>query len=185
MKGLLFIDCSANWSIRRMRMTDQRRLSPREKRFCDLYARLGDESAAARSAGYPEQDAHISAARLLSREDIMEAVGRRLRIGKRQAGDLALTGLCKLAFGSIGDGVRLLREGDALPPEELRELDLFPVSELRRGKDGSYEARFYDRMKALELLLEYGGGGDEASAGGLYDALQKGAEALGREALDV
>lgn len=159
-------------------------LTTREERFCDLYAQTGEGVLSARAAGYPVGTAAVTAAQLLSREEILEAVGTRLRAVKLQAHGQALAGLLRLAFGNPADSVRLLQAGDNLSKKELGELDLFSVSEIRRNKDGAYDVRFYDRMRALELLLTYGEHGSDG-AGGLLDALSKGAEALGRGDLGI
>lgn len=162
-----------------MRMKKNNNLTAREERFCALYAQSGEGVLAAKAAGYPAGTSTVAAAQLLGRDDILEAVGERLRAVRLQAANQALAGLVRLAFGNPAGGVRLLREGDELSGEELDGLDLFSVSEVRRSKDGAYEVRFYDRMKALELLLTCGEQGADG-AGDLLDALSRGAEALGR-----
>ncbi|WP_312643397.1 terminase small subunit [Hydrogenoanaerobacterium sp.] len=60
-------------------------------------------------------------------------------------------GLHRLAFGSIADAVKLLFFEDAPTTDELTELDLFHIAELKRGKNG-VEVKFFDRFKAMELL---------------------------------
>jgi len=60
-------------------------------------------------------------------------------------------GLHRLAFGSISDAVKLLFLEDAPAPDELANLDLFHVAELKRGKNG-VEVKIFDRFKAMELL---------------------------------
>lgn len=81
----------------------------------------------------------------------------------------------KIAFGGIGDAVRLLFWEEAEPPD-LRGLDLFLVSEIRKPRGGGLEIKFYDRLKALQCL-EALSGTDENPAG-IYEALRAGASSL-------
>ena len=75
----------------------------------------------------------------VDREKVLEALGR-------------------VALSSPNDAVAL-----ALNPEVcfVPGLDLWGVSEFKRGNGGSVEIKFADRVKAISLLLERkGGGGD-------------------------
>lgn len=73
-------------------------------------------------------------------------------------------GLHRLAFGSTTDAVELLFFEETPPPSKLAGLDLFHVSEVKRGKNG-VEVKLFDRLKALEALArlaEAEGAGDGA-----------------------
>ena len=97
----------------------------------------------------------------------------------REEKETAREGFRRLAFGSIGDAVRLLyAEPGELCPKELEKLDLFPVSEMKRGKDGQLELKFYDRLKALQCLSQEEGTEEETPP--LYDALWQSAQAFAR-----
>ena len=75
------------------------------------------------------------------------------------------------------DGGRRQRIGIAralaLNPEDcfVPGLDLWGVSEFKRGNGGSIEIKFADRVKAISLLLECAGGGEEGMKA-LLDALE-------------
>ena len=57
--------------------------------------------------------------------------------------------LRRLAFCQPNDGIRVaLGEGG-----DLRRMRLEGVSEFKRGAGGAVEIRFFDRVKAMELLL--------------------------------
>ncbi len=78
-------------------------------------------------------------------------------------------GLRQLAFGDISDVIRLLY---ALPEEQqLKDMDFFNISELKRGKDGVWEIKFYDRMAALECLERVQNSREEIAP--LYQALKE------------
>lgn len=85
----------------------------------------------------------------------------------------------KLAASRVNDAVRLAYlTGEDLG--ELDRLDLSPITEFKRNKDGGVELKFIDRLAALQWLLEQQGGDPEANE--LRRAIAAGgAEAWGEE----
>lgn len=68
----------------------------------------------------------------------------------------------------------------ALHPEKrVSGLDLWGVAEFKKGNNGMIEIKFTDRVKAISLLLEALGGGEDGMAA-LLDAL----DSCGEEPLD-
>ncbi len=150
-------------------------LTPREKEFCRRYISCGDAFEAALCAGYKSSTLKY-AEELLSRQDITEEIARLCRLKRQTVSELAGVGYQRLAFGSISDAVSLLYM-DNPTAEELDKMDLFCVSEIKRPKDGSMEIKFFDRLKALEKMQS--STQDEGGAAPIYDAIAKGAKALG------
>ncbi len=89
-------------------------------------------------------------------------------------------GLRKIAFGGVADCVKLLLRGEELSERRIKGLDLYCAADLKRGANGITEIKFYDRLKALELLssLEKGAGNAQA---GLIEALRKSAQSRGAD----
>lgn len=87
-------------------------------------------------------------------------------------------GLRQLAFGDISDAVRLIF-GPPGEPEELEKMNLFNISEIRRGKDGLVEIKLYDRMEAMRCLEERKASREEVLP--LYQALQRSIRFLSAE----
>ena len=88
-------------------------------------------------------------------------------------------GLERLAFGRSNDAIGLLLAEEPPGAAAVQALDLFPVSSVKRDKNGGMEIHFFDRLKALTALYEYGGDADgKAAAHALLTALS------GREAVD-
>lgn len=86
-------------------------------------------------------------------EHVSAALHRLSEVEAELLHTLAVTGYRRLAFGSAADAVSLLyRENPSR--EELADMDLFSVSEIKRPKDGAMELKFFDRAKALERLAE-------------------------------
>lgn len=79
-----------------------------------------------------------------------------------------LDALAKIALSRPNDAVML-----ALEPKEqyVPGLDLWGVSEFKVSSTGAVEVKFADRVKAISLLLECAGGGEEGMKA-LLDALE-------------
>ena len=149
-------------------------LTSKEKLFCTYYSlgRCGREAAVKSGYIFPEK----AAVKLLRRRDITEEI---MRLDKqREATQKDITiGYQRLAFGCISDAVCLLFS-DEVSREEIEKMDLFNVSEIKRKKGGDIEIKFFDRLKALEKLAEYGSVRSDNEESSLYSAIEKGAIAL-------
>lgn len=96
----------------------------------------------------------------------------------------AATGYKRLAFGSVSDALNLIFREEAPTKEELAEMDLFNISEIKRPKGGGLEIKFFDRLKPLERLAEMSES-EAATAIPFYEALNGSAKALyGRDVLE-
>lgn len=80
--------------------------------------------------------------------------------------------LRKIAFSKPNDAIML-----ALEPEEqyVPRLDLWGVSEFKQSSNGAVEIKFADRVKAVSLLLDCAGGGEDGMSA-LLSALEAGEE---------
>ncbi|MDR0920475.1 MAG: terminase small subunit [Oscillospiraceae bacterium] len=89
--------------------------------------------------------------------------------------ELVKKGLIRLAQGKINDVVKLAFCDDLPPLDELKKMDLYNVSEIKKVKNGGVEIKLFDRQKALEKLYEiYNTESAENVAGGLLKALTEG-----------
>lgn len=146
----------------------QKNLSAKEALFCEYLKILASPREAAARAGFPFPER--TALRLLRKEAVKAEISKRLPLPD------AADGLRRLAFGSICDAVYLCTSGETLTREELEKLDLYSVSELKFGKGGTIEVKFFDRIKALSMLCSQEG--DSGSAEPFYKALMEGAKSL-------
>jgi hypothetical protein len=163
-------------------MAMEEKLSARQRLFCMYLARTEDPVEAARLAGFKTSRVGAEAVRLLDRAEIQAETERWRKIIREHRDDAALAGLVRLAAGNIGDVVKLVCQSAAPEAEELSSMDLFAVSDLKRGKDGGLEVKLYDRLKALELLLTHQAG--DEGAGSLYAALDAAVSGLSEAAGD-
>lgn len=92
----------------------------------------------------------------------------------RQSG--AIDGLSHIASGRINDAVRLLAGARELSEDAISRLDLFAVSEIKQNKDGGLDIKFYDRLKALELLLSAEKREEPLAASSFFGALESAAK---------
>lgn len=148
-------------------------MTAREKRFCELYSAGGDAPAAAAGAGYGEPEK--AGASLLSRDEINAEISSLYEKRLKNAKQKAFAGYERIAFGSVNDAVKLLFEDEGFRTDS-EGYDLFNVAEIKRPKEGALEIKFFDRLKALEKLEQYGheeGGGSSdfyrALIGGIKD----------------
>lgn len=151
------------------------KMSEKERLFCMFYSRTRSVREAAARAGYrvlPE----LKGLRLMQREDIMREIDSQTH--KLKTENNVRAGLERLSFGSVSDAVRLLYEKE-VTPEMLENMDLFQVSEIKRGVNGVLEMKFFNRLQALEKLSALEEQADNSSSfAPFYEALEKGAKAL-------
>lgn len=156
-------------------------LNQKEKNFCLSFVECGNFVEAAKNSGFtkdPEKDG----LKLICRSDISDEIARLEESLRQTLGFAVECGYKRLAFGSIADAVSLLfKEKPSL--EELKRMDLFSVSEIKRPKDGAMEIKFFDRIKALEKL-ENLGINKSGSESPFYDALITGAQMLSKDSKD-
>lgn len=162
-----------------MKGDDSIQLSVKQKLFCGFYHRLKNAREAAVKAGYPPNDCEQTAEKLLASREVAEY----LRSLEREAESenirqTAVKGLMRVAFGSIGDVIRLIKSDDSVASHELEQLDLFNVSEIKQVKGGGWEIKLFDRIKALEQLCRLCESLPQEKSCSFYDAIEKGAAAL-------
>ena len=137
----------------------------------------GNAEESARRAGY-RKNCRLAGERLLCEERVLDEIERLTAMRARILPKLAPAGYYRMAFGGVSDALRLLYT-EQPTEEELNEMDLFMISEIKKPKDGMLEIKFFDRLKALEKL----GDQHEEGAGvaGLFDAIGRGAQSAGSE----
>lgn len=151
----------------------EKTLTKKEIDFCRAFAATNNPREAAAAAGYKfPQKAGLS---LLEDGKIKSEIDRRTL--KSIDSEEIITGLKRITFGSVSDAVRLvLGESEALCNPD--SLDLFLVSEIKKSANGSIEIKFFDRVKAMDKLLELSLSLDKGQSNSFLDAILKGSEAL-------
>ncbi|MGN1111600.1 MAG: terminase small subunit [Acutalibacteraceae bacterium] len=157
-------------------MEKSKKLTKRERLFCRLYCATGNAREAAHRSGFT-QNPEEKGLELLSDERVISEIKKGMERERELAKIKALKGLERIAFGSISDAVRLVCS-DSPPLLSLEGLDLFLISEIKKPKDGAMEIKFFDRLKALERLMQ---DGEQASPSALplYNALCEASRTIG------
>lgn len=151
-------------------------LTKKEAEFCSLAATLGNCTEAAYKAGFtvfPQKKAE----KLMRKKAVSDEIKK---IKERNAkNEEALTGLRRIAFGSVADAVNLaVNFGE---PTDTHSLDLFSVSEIKYTAGKGVEIKFYDRLKALEKLAEIERLSENTGALSIYEAIEKSARSYPNE----
>lgn len=134
-----------------------------ERAFCRAYLGSMDAQRAARSTGAEDGFA------LLRKKSVREALTRMRQSGGPCREDV-LRRLGEIAFARANDAVKLAL-GAELTAREIDALELGALAEFKRGSGGAVEVKFFDRVKALELLCEQLGSGGEGAAAEFFRAL--------------
>ena len=159
--------------------TQREKAAPtREELFARFCAHLGNPWEAARRAGFHPYLADAAACSLMAKPAVRRRIRQHEKALEKQAKSLALRGLMRMAGYCAQDGAKLARDGETLSSDEVGRLDLFGVSSLKWSGSGC-EVKFFDRMRALELLLALESG--DASPAGIYQALRASAARLDLE----
>ncbi len=149
-------------------------LTPKEQLFCSYYSLRRNGREAAVKAGYrlPER----SAAKLLEKKAVLDEIER---LDKKKAiTDRAIAaGYYRLAFGCVSDAVNLMFTDNPLS-EDVENMDLFNIADIKKAKGGGVEIKFFDRLKALEKLEQLSAQHVGAESNPFYEAIEKGAAAL-------
>ena len=147
---------------------DEKRLTPRQRRFLEAYAVSGDPEDAALRAGYAPGRAAETGRRLLESPTVQDALAalRQTRPRHYPLTEQAIVGeLCAIAFSDYTDYVRIedgeVRITDSGSLDYSRRAAIAGIKDTGKG----VEIKLHDKQKALELLAKYLGLWDKKDAG--------------------
>ena len=127
-------------------------LSPREKLFCSCYVEFSNPKDSAIAAGYPKDKAFEAGSALLKEPLVQRTIKRLRKQLSAISHETVKSALQRLAFGRTNDVVALVIAEDT--PENVENLDLFCVSELKKVQGGGGEVKLTNRLDAIRLLYE-------------------------------
>lgn len=157
--------------------TNSGKLTKQERCFCSSFVECGNTKEAAKASGYLENPKKAGE-ELLGNPKILREISHIAGLRKEILGNMAYTGYLRLAFGGVSDAVRLLF-ADSPTDEQIADMDLFSVAEIKKHKDGSMEFKFADRLKALEKL-EMALPNNDDRAVPFYEALRQASRSIGQ-----
>ena len=136
-------------------------LTEKQRRFCEEYL-IDLNATRAYMAAYPrvksEESAHACAAKLLRNATVESYLKKRIEDRQKRTEirqDDVLRELASMAFlditdiVSVRDGKVFIANTDELPPEKRKM-----ISGIKEGQYG-LEIKFYDRLRALEMLCKH------------------------------
>ncbi len=152
----------------------------KEKLFCKYYAKIQNHKEAAIKTGYNPNIADKTGINLLAKKNIQTNINKIINEDKKtNLAQKAIIGLERLAFGSIIDPIKLLFCETVKDIENLPEMDLFNISEIKKIKGGGFEIKFFDRIKALEKITEISQLiCNNSNAADFFEAIKQSASAL-------
>lgn len=153
----------------------EKALTQKENLFCTYYSIKRSAAEAAFKAGYsvmPER----AAMKLLRKESVKNRIAALSKENRTSRNEVE-AGLRRIAFGCVADAVKIALSED-FNVEELRNMDLFGISEIKVSRGKGVEIKFFDRIKALEKLSLLIKEDADSSTDGLFRAIEEGAEAL-------
>ena len=152
-----------------MPVQEVNKLSPRQQGFAHHYALSGNASEAAIKAGYSEKTARSTSSRLLTKENIREAIDKRLatfaEVGNITIQDL-VNELGAMATFSIEDIVDIdesdgksviVKDFKDIPANAKKAIKEIQTVQLADGGGVAYKIQFYDKIKSIELLGKHFG----------------------------
>lgn len=151
----------------------EKTLSKKEKLFCSYFSVLRNARESAALSGYilPFTTGNM----LLQKSSVKKEID--LLTSKYPDCDEVKAGFRRLAFGSTADCIKLVFKDD-IKDEDIESFDLFNISEIKKAKNGNVEIKFFDRIKAMEHLLNCENTHNNDSAVEFFEAIQKGANAI-------
>lgn len=151
-----------------MRNSKAKALSPRHRRFVEEYLLDLNASQAAVRAGYKEKSARFTAAELLARPDVQEAISVAQAARSEATGIKAarvLEELARIAFADIRDvvawgtvpGANGAEERFVVNFKESQELTADAAAAIASVEHGSqgFKLRFHNKTRALELIARH------------------------------
>lgn len=149
----------------------KKQLSKKEKIFCYYLVETGNIYEAFSIADMKIKKENIS--ELMMNDSIREEIKKIYEIKKQNFSIKAEIGYERLAFGEVSDSIKLIFTKD-LDKNQIKNMNFFNISEIKKLKDGTIEIKFFDRMKALEKLHQIEINRSENEVLPFYSALENG-----------
>lgn len=131
----------------------------KEKLFCQFYSTYQIPKEAAIKAGFAKAIAEKKANKLLNKPEIKQEIKRlKNEIDNQQLVCWATTVLKRIIFNVPNDAITLALKNEQIAENQIENLNLFPISEFKKFKDGSMEIKFIDKLKAINCLIELANG---------------------------
>ncbi len=130
-------------------------MNQKEKIFCKIYSEFDNAKDAAINAGFSATSASKKALKLLTKPEIQKEIQKNNSlIDNDQLAHWAISVIRRLVFCKPNDVIKLILNNENLTDSQIDKLELFPISEFKKLKDGSFEVKFIDKLKAIAFLID-------------------------------
>jgi phage terminase small subunit len=155
-------------------MARKRKLTPKQKLFCDEYLIDFNATRAYKAAGYSVRSDNVAGVeghKLLKNPNVVKYLEKRMKERERRTEitqDRVLKELAKIGFADIKDflsyrtektvvdvdmdGTEIIGYKQIVDAKPSDEVDGAVINEISIAKDGTFKFKLQDKMKALEMM---------------------------------
>ena len=160
-----------------MKDNEKKKLTPRQQKFADYYIELGNATEAYKRAGYKASgnSAEAAAARMLRNVKVKSYIDKRQKDLAQKTGitqERVVEELARIGFAKLTNFVEYRTEKTIVGRDEetgepiigydvltdvkdSKEVDGSVISEISRGRDGTFKFKLHDKVKALDMIARH------------------------------
>ena len=118
--------------------------------FCEIYCKNNlNAKKAAVKAGFSEK----SYEKILAKPEIKNYINNfKVELEREKIFKTAIFNLNKIIETKVNDVIVLAANFETITKKEIEKLNLFQLAEIKKLKDGSFEFKLIDKIKAIETL---------------------------------
>ena len=118
--------------------------------FCEIYCKNNlNAKKAAVKAGFSEK----SYEKILAKPEIKNYINNfKVELEREKIFKTAILNLNKIIETKVNDVIVLAANFETITKKEIEKLNLFQLAEIKKLKDGSFEFKLIDKIKAIETL---------------------------------
>ena len=118
--------------------------------FCEIYCKNNlNAKKAAVKAGFSEK----SYEKILAKPEIKNYINNfKVELEREKIFKTAISNLNKIIETKVNDVIVLAANFETITKKEIEKLNLFQLAEIKKLKDGSFEFKLIDKIKAIETL---------------------------------
>lgn len=118
--------------------------------FCEIYCKNNSNAKkAAVKAGFSEK----SYEKILAKPEIKNYINNfKVELEREKIFKTVILNLNKIIETKVNDVIVLAANFETITKKEIEKLNLFQLAEIKKLKDGSFEFKLIDKIKAIETL---------------------------------
>lgn len=119
--------------------------------FCECYCKNNlNAKKAAIKASFPEKDYE----KILAKPEVKNHINNlKTELEREKIFKTAISNLNKVITTKVNDVIVLAANFETITNKEISKLNLFQLAEIKKLKDGAFEFKLIDKIKAIETLI--------------------------------